>query len=78
MVAASTRALLLALTVAGSPAGVPGRSRQYTRFLRRKWAYVATCFFRPEEHRLLGFVAGADGIDVLWQPTGPLRRTGGG
>ncbi len=64
-----TRALLLALLLEASADDGPRRGL----FRKHKTAFVATLLVQPDEYRLLGLVDGADGIDVLWEPTGNPR-----
>lgn len=65
-----TEAALLALLLASRPVPVT----RFARFQKKKWVYVATCFYQPEELSLFGFTLNDDGVEVVWRPTGTLRR----
>jgi hypothetical protein len=70
LMASVANAFLLTLAVRSSA----GRARRAARLRRHKSAYVATCFVRPLEFRLLGFVVSEHDVEVLWQPLGSIRR----
>lgn len=63
-------ATLLALLLASKSVS----ATRFARLQKKKWAYFATCFYQPEEFDLFGFMLTTDGVEVLWQPTGSLRR----
>ena len=68
-----SRALLLALAIEATPAGVS----RLARFGRQKSAFVATLVLEPDDYGVIGFLSTESGFDVLWRRlTGPrLERT---
>jgi hypothetical protein len=68
----NTRALLLALALGATPAGIS----RFARFCRKKSAYVATLVYEPDDFDVGAFVDTGDGIDVCWRYRGNPRIVG--